>query len=93
MPQRDFIEFMIFNMHSLSDSDLMDCSKSYAEKIKMSPKDWQLGFLPAFCDFVLRRLSLYLVIAEFKEVHFLNQVLSNCSRFLKIYLDPQNEPR
>lgn len=93
LPQRDFIEFMIFNMQSLSDSDLMSYSKSYAQKIKMSQKDWQLGFLPAFCDFVLRRLSLYLVIAEFKEVHFLNHVLINCSHFLKIYLDPQNESR
>ena len=83
LPQRDVIELLMFNPSELSAHQINLVIDDYPQKIKYPQQDWQNGMAAAFIDFVFRRLSLYIIISEFKDVHFLSDVLNNCKLFLE----------
>lgn len=87
IPQRDLLEFMIFNLTEVTDLEFKKIFFDYCTEIKYPKNQWQQGLLPAFCDFVLRRITLYLVISEFKEIYFLETLLQNCLQFMELYSD------
>ncbi len=89
LPQRDVVEFLIFQMSDLSKNEVKKILNNYCADIQYSSVDWNSGLKMAFYDFVLRRLSLYIVISEFKEIHFLNQIIENCSLFLGLILESE----
>ncbi len=89
LPQRDIVEFLIFQMSNLPKNEVKKILNNYSEQIQYPVADWACGLRIAFYDFVLRRLSLYMVISEFKEIHFLNEIIKNCSLFLDLLLESE----
>jgi hydroxymethylglutaryl-CoA reductase (NADPH) len=87
LPQRDLVEFLIFNFSEIDISEQREIIKNYPKKINYPEHDWKLGLQSAFCDFVLRRISLYLVIAEFKDIYFLEDLISNSILFINNHLE------
>ena len=86
LPQRDLIEFFLFQDVEKMNSLISTTLQNYPKIIQYNVQDWQAGMPAAFFDFVLRRLNLYLIIAEFKNITFLPKLIQNTVNFYRNYI-------
>jgi NADP-dependent 3-hydroxy-3-methylglutaryl-CoA reductase len=90
VPQRDFIEFLIFTSHPAEIiNDLNHWAKIYYELMSesnLSFEQWLLGVEYSAREFMVRRLPFYFILSEFNFCPYIDRLLENLNLLSKHWM-------
>ncbi|WP_290713466.1 MULTISPECIES: hypothetical protein [Gordonia] len=91
LPQRDLVEFLSYVL--TPDTDL-DTIRGYVEfhraavaaaaGVAIDRDEWARGFQLALADFVMRRISLYLMVHTLRRLPYIERVVNVCRRLSEV---------
>lgn len=91
VPQRDLVELLAYTLTAdANDDEIRGFIEHHRRAVEaaagtsIDAEQWLLGFRYALADFVVRRLSLYLMVHMIRRLPYIERVVATCDRLRSI---------